>query len=367
MLSAIPRINKLFKKLSNKTIAEINVDIAQKKHRELLKELSSHKITPANSLLLGNIYQELGDKEKALDAWTKAYHLNKNDREIQFSLLCSLYENRQVDSKIYDRLTEELIIDESRITLHGSHPAKDQVDKLLQNYGVALLRDYYPREIAERRDAYMHENMQRVRDILVRHGIDPLVTTLPSWFMCPHQGDDSLEKRTDDAFASKSVTKNDFCSEKDQQDLVQFMNDLLSLGLREPINDYLKRTDYTFHQDRSANRYYGGGTVNDYFGAHQDTRLAKGYFDFINFWIPFAQCGTVAPSLGFVPVKLINNFATDNIDALDIQRDCFPPGVFQKPDYNPGDVLVMTSFTLHASFSKFGMPKTRTSADLRLL
>ena len=320
--------------------------------------------TPQNLILMGLAYRELGKMDEALTCWRGALKLAPHVSEVRFNLLCGLHEANLRGTPEYESLLSSLIVKRDGYYLSGRSLDSRKLAATLERYGTALIRNFYDAEEANERGAHTRENLERGRQILGKY-IPAEGGTLPVWFACPHRNDASFERRLEEAYNEKLFTLAKYSTPAESEDLSDFARRLIDNGLRSAIDSYLGYNQYTLQLDRSMARVWYADKTS-YFGSHQDARLSKDWLHFVNLWVPFTSCGQRAPSLGFIPVRFFNYFP-DIDEGGNILRDAFPPEVFHMPEFEPGDVLIMTSFTMHAFIKRSEMTEMRMSVDLRLM
>jgi len=345
--------------------AEANQQVALQKHEAVLARLKTAKETPQNLLVIGTIHREMGDLESAIKSWRRGVKIAPRIDELRFNLLCGLFEAGETKHKEYESLLSSLTVKPQSYYLYGSNPDGRRLSAYLKRYGTALVKGFYDPKVAAERDRVMRENMERGKPVLSKH-IAIGGTTLPAWFACSHACDDTFEQRLDQAYEEKLFTLNKYSTPTEMEDLSDFTRKLMDDGLRTAVSDYLGYDNHSLQHERSMSRMLTA-LGSYYLGSHQDVRHSRDYAHFVNFWIPFTHCGKYSPTLGFIPMRFFNYFPTDGLTAVDIRRDAVPPGIYHTPDFEPGDLLIMTSFTMHASINKPDMTETRTSVDLRIM
>jgi len=113
-----------------------------------------------------------------------------------------------------------------------------------------------------------------------------------------------------------------------------------------------------WHQD--------GALGFDFASLGPDPPGADALLPMVTCWIALTECGVEAPGLEFVARE-----ARELVPAMSLSdkalRERFPEDAFWRPEMRAGDAIVFPGGTLHRTHVSAGMPKDRTSVELRFV
>ena len=113
---------------------------------------------------------------------------------------------------------------------------------------------------------------------------------------------------------------------------------------------------YARFERARPNSAYGGYFI------HQDSVFQlHGYTT----WIALCRCGDNAPALQFIPQKRTELLPTAADGAKHINPGFFRERHWVRPRYEPGDVVIFESYTVHGTYVTRTMTESRTSLDVR--
>lgn len=320
---------------------------------------------------LGTAYRETHQLDRAVACWRKAVEAEPGSSEASFFLLCGLTEQKRANDAEAAELLSSLKVDPADLTLdRRAADAMDIYDRL-SRFGLVVLRNCFERSIISRWQANLDKNLDRIRphdyaDIVSHDLLGPVS------LMVDHSNSDKfisdLLKNIDNGIV---LDPKSFDQDDTQQVSQVLMASLGETPLYLALWEYLASINYSVHLDISALRVITARGGADPGGPHQDCRLQRRQEPFATFWIPFNSCGgTRAPSLAFVPVRLDSYFPIDpdpaDPTALIVSRPTVPEELYYKPELEPGDAIIHSTFTLHKTLLTAEMHGKRTSVDIRL-
>jgi hypothetical protein len=316
--------------------------------------------SPMLLLMQGVAQRELDDAEAALACWRKAYALAPELPDARMFLLSGLHEAGLTDDADYDALLESLTVPPGSFTLDARNADADAITQALETYGAVLLRRAVPERDAALHHEYMQDNMSRARALISRY-VEPDFASLPAWFACAHDMDVSFEQRLLDAFAG-GYTQVAFASADEVEALDALAHALLSGPLRTAATEALRGAEPELRLTRSQAFFLkgqGGGHL-----ASQEARTDGSQALSLTCWLAFSAYGRNAPARAVSPVRLHHLFPAGEGGL--ISPAALPLPLWHLPEYEPGDALITTPFTLRGLIAHEGMAQAGASLDMRL-
>lgn len=322
-------------------------------------------------IALGTAYRETHRLDKAIECWTAAVNADPDSGEASFFLLCGLTEQGRGDEREAKELLSALKVDPNDLTLDRRTATAMELYDRLARFGLVVVRNCFYGSIIKRWQASLDKNLARLRphdyaDIASRDLLGPVS------LMVEHADADAFSARLLKNIENNVVLDpNSFDDDDVRQVSGPLMWSLSETPLQLALWEFLGSIDYSVRLNLSALRVITARGVASNGGPHQDCRLQRRQEPFATFWIPFNSCGgTRAPSLAFVPIRLDSYFPIDpdpaDPTALIVSRPTVPEELYYKPELEPGDAIIHSTFTLHKTLLTAEMHGRRTSVDIRL-
>lgn len=233
-----------------------------------------------------------------------------------------------------------------------------QIADALREYGCVLVRGIIPLPIVEKAHRRMHEAFM-LREEQFR------TNTLPSDFDRGLIGYGNV--LISDLDQPESRIYSGLMELVAYSGMVPILKDYFADQLAFPLHLCLPRRQGVnciaqptpFHQDASFYEAFLEGT-----------------YHLVNAWVPLMPCGRDAPALEFLPRKLDEMldperradddfYGAIHLPEREIYARFGGRDAFWRPEFQPGDILFMTSNTVHRTHQLPTMQRTRYSIEVR--
>lgn len=347
------------------TTAETNVFQIQQQLAEGNKEnafklakhyVSQKKIDPSGWLVLGTLYKENDELKNALDCWQYAYSLDQNSHETCLFLLSGLNEKEGLQSSLAKTLLDKLHYTYDELTFTAESDPQ-LMSTCLAKRGMVLIRN-----ILQDKDTLMKwEENRKYNTNLV--GLNGVTTPMPLLFIAKQENENAFYHRYKNGLEDSSLWTLQNYTQSHADQILQPLNAMMtSTILPLLVADFLGKSNFSAQLDYSMVRYVAACGKDLPGGPHQDVRLQKIQDLYATFWIPFIACGgNRTPSLAVVPIRCYHYFPTKQISI----GPEIPEELYFKPEFEVGDLLIQSSFSIHRSNIRKEMQGWRSSVDIR--
>ena len=316
---------------------------------------------------------KLRENEKipqAVAMWKKAYDLDKNNPEYQFFYLTGLWESGEKDSARVKKLIANLLPQPQYFTFEAPFDTPEMVAKALQKYGLVHLKKAVPLEVIAQWEHNLKDNLAIMKGLKNFEYSDDSTANesyvLPSYFVAPHPDKQAFRERFINAMTASRQYEPVSFSEEENHYIESSKEMFKTNNVLKIISLFLQRemSSLKAHGANSMARSIQGGHESDG-GPHQDGCIQNRRDLFSTLWMPFTHAGDgISPSLLTLPIR-INTFAPAFGKDKNFIANSFPHELYYNPLFEPGDILLHSTFSLHTSYAKKDMPNRRSSLDLR--